>query len=144
MLCWFQVYNKVKKSQCTYICSFQILFPYRLLHSIEQITLFYIVGPCYLAIVYIQQCSYVSPNPPVYPSPTHISPLVTGNFVSKSLSLFYDFFDIFYIITYNFPCISDHIYLFFSVWLTKPSIIISRSIYIAENSIIFFLWLNSI
>lgn len=32
---------------------FQIPFPYRLLHSIEQITLCYSVGTCYLSILYI-------------------------------------------------------------------------------------------
>ena len=34
---------------------FQILFPFRLLHNIEQSTLCYTVGPCWLSILNIAE-----------------------------------------------------------------------------------------
>ena len=41
-------------------------------------------------------------------------------------------------------CISEIIYLFFSVWLTSLNMIISRSIHVAANGIIsFFSWLSN-
>ena len=36
---------------------FQILFPFMLLHNIEQSSLCYTVGPCLLSIVDIAECS---------------------------------------------------------------------------------------
>ena len=35
---------------------FQILFPFGLLHNIEQGTLCYTVGPCWLSILNIAEC----------------------------------------------------------------------------------------
>ena len=50
---------------------FRILFPYRPPQNMEQVSLSYTVGPCYLFILYIvvQQCVYANPNPPSYSSP---------------------------------------------------------------------------
>ena len=64
---------------------FQILFPYRLLPS--NIILCYTVGPYYLSILYIAMCISQSQSPNLSLLP-HISPLVTMNLFSKSLSLF--------------------------------------------------------
>ena len=36
---------------------FQIFFPFRLLHNIEQSSLCYIVGPCWLSILNIALCT---------------------------------------------------------------------------------------
>ena len=40
----------------------QILFPFRLLHNIEQSTLCYIVGPCRLPIFKIDRTVYTCPS----------------------------------------------------------------------------------
>ena len=42
---------------------FQILFPFRLLQSIEQSSLFYTVGPCWLSILNIPVCTCQSQTP---------------------------------------------------------------------------------
>ena len=42
---------------------FQILFPFRLLHSIEQSSLCYTVGPCWLSILNIAVCTCQSQTP---------------------------------------------------------------------------------
>ena len=39
-----------------YVSIFQILFPFRLLQNIEQSTLCYTVGPCWLSILNIVVC----------------------------------------------------------------------------------------
>ena len=52
---------------------FQILFPFRLLHNIEQSSLCYTVGPCWLSILNIAVCN-VSPKLPNYPSPLPFPP----------------------------------------------------------------------
>ena len=36
---------------------FQILFPFRLLHNIEQRSLCYTVGPCWLSVLNIAVCT---------------------------------------------------------------------------------------
>ena len=51
---------------------FQILFPYRLLQSVEQISLSYRVGPCYISILYIGDVHVntkllIYPSPPLFP-----------------------------------------------------------------------------
>ena len=47
---------------------YQILFPLRLLHNIEQSSLCYTVCPCWLSIIY--SSVYMSvPNSPTIPSP---------------------------------------------------------------------------
>ena len=65
---------------------FQILFPYRLLLSVDEGSLHYIVGTCWLSILCIV-LSYVNPNLPMYLSP-HLSALVTIHLFSKSVNLF--------------------------------------------------------
>ena len=42
---------------------FQILFPFRLLHNIEQSSLCSTVGPCWLSISYIAVCACQSQTP---------------------------------------------------------------------------------
>ena len=77
----------------TYICSLSDSFPIQSLHSTEQISLCYTVGPCCLSILYIVVCICQS-QPPNLSLLPHIFPLVNINSVSKSLSLFlfYKFF----------------------------------------------------
>ena len=42
---------------------FQILFPFKLLHNIEQSSLCYTVGPCWLSILNIAACTCQSQTP---------------------------------------------------------------------------------
>ena len=42
---------------------FQIYFPFWLLQTIEQISLYYIVGPCWLSILNIAVCIHQSQTP---------------------------------------------------------------------------------
>ena len=51
---------------------FQILFPFRLLQSIDQSSLCYTVGPCWIPILNIAVCTCQSqtPNLSLPPSPT--------------------------------------------------------------------------
>ena len=65
----------------------QILFPFRLLHNMEQSSLCYTVGPCWLSILNIIACIYQSQTPNLSLPPT-FPPLVTINLFSKSVSLF--------------------------------------------------------
>ena len=67
----------------------QTPLPSRLLHNIEQSSLCYTVGPCWLSFLNIAVCTCQSHNPklPNYPLP-HFSPLVTISSFSKSVSLF--------------------------------------------------------
>ena len=60
---------------------FQILVPYGLLHSIEQITLCYTVCLFYLSLLYIVVCACQSQTPNLSLL-SHIAPLVTVNLVS--------------------------------------------------------------
>ena len=62
--------------------SFQILFLYCSLQSIEQSFLCYTVGSYYL--FYIQQFVYINPNLPIYPP---LYPLITINLFSISVTL---------------------------------------------------------
>ena len=63
----------------TYTCiySFQILFPYRSLQSIEQSSLCYTVGPCGLPILYIVVCIRQSQPKFELPLTSHSANLVT-------------------------------------------------------------------
>ena len=71
------------------------------------------------------QCTYPHPYP---------FPLVTINLFSMPLSLFLFVYKIICII--QTPCISDHIsYLFFSVWLTSLSMIISLHMTLWSSSL---------
>ena len=65
---------------------FQILFPFRLLQSIEQSSLCYTVGP-WLSILNTAVCTCQSQTPNLS-LPPHPSPLVTISSFSKSVSLF--------------------------------------------------------
>ena len=56
MLCQFQVYSKVTQLYI-YTLLFQIPFPFRLLQNIEQSSLCYIVGPCWLSVFKIVVCT---------------------------------------------------------------------------------------
>ena len=64
---------------------FQILFPFRLLQSVEQSSLCYTVGPCCLSILNITVCIRSSQTPNL-PHPTSLPP-VTISLFSKSVSL---------------------------------------------------------
>ena len=54
---------------------FKILFPFRLLHSIEQSSLCSTVGPCWLSILNTAVCTCQShtpyPFPPPFPAGNH-------------------------------------------------------------------------
>ena len=66
----------------------QTPLPSRLPHNIEQSSVYYRVGPCWLSILK-QQCVHVHPKLPNYPSPPHHSPSPTTiSLSSKSVSLF--------------------------------------------------------
>ena len=57
MLCYFQVYRKeIQLYIYMFLFFFQILFPFRLLHNIEQRSLCYTVGPYWLSILNIVAC----------------------------------------------------------------------------------------
>ena len=84
MLCSFLLYSRENQ---LYIYTFPLFFRFsfhRSLQSIEQRSLCYTVGS-YQWSVYIEQRVYVSPNLPVYPSPT-CSPLVTISLFSISVT----------------------------------------------------------
>ena len=66
---------------------FQILFPFRLLQSIEQSSLCYTVGPRWLPILYTAMCTCQSQTPSLSLSP-HPSGLVTISSFCQSVSLF--------------------------------------------------------
>ena len=59
--CWVSFRCTAKWGSYVYTCiySFFSLFPYRPLQSTEQSSLGYIVGPCYLSILYIVVCMSV-------------------------------------------------------------------------------------
>ena len=56
----FQVYSKVQRYIYIY---FQILFPYKLSEDIDCSSLYYMVDPCCLSILYIVVCVYESKTP---------------------------------------------------------------------------------
>ena len=73
-LCSFEVYSKVIQLYIHVSILFQILFPFRLLQNIEQSSLCYTVGPCWLSVLNITVCTcqsqlpiYLSPNPKLPP-----------------------------------------------------------------------------
>ena len=54
----------------THVCTlFQVLFPFKLLQSIEQSSLGYTVGPCWLSILCILVCTCQSQTPNLFPAP---------------------------------------------------------------------------
>ena len=66
---------------------FRIISPFRLLQSIEQSSLCYTVGPCWLSILNITLRTCQSQTPSLSFPPT-VPPLVTISLFSKSVSLF--------------------------------------------------------
>ena len=86
MLCQFQVYSKVNQLYIYIYPLYQILSHighYRVLSrvpcAIQQVLMSY--------LFYIQQCVYVSPNLPIYPSPPY--PLLTISLFSIFLFFFF-------------------------------------------------------
>ena len=79
---------------------FQVLFPYKLLQNIEYSSLYYLVGPCWLSIVYIVECVYLCQTPNL--STTLLSLLVTMRFFCFVLFCFYmhEFFGISSLVSY--------------------------------------------
>ena len=65
---------------------FQVLFPFYLVHDIEQSYLCYTVGSCWLSILNIEVCVCQSQTP-VYPHPLSLH-LITISSFSKSVGLF--------------------------------------------------------
>ena len=60
---------------------FQVLFPFRLLHSIEQSSLCYTVGLCWLSILNIAVCTCQSQTP----NPINISKFKRNNLKENML-----------------------------------------------------------
>ena len=69
---------------------FQITFLFRLLENIEQGSLCYTVGPCWLSILNVAVCTHQSqtPNSSLPAAAPHLSPLVTISLFAKLVSLF--------------------------------------------------------
>ena len=86
------VYSKMTQIYAHIRILFHILFHYGLLSDIEYSSLCYTVGPCCLSvfIVYLFYSSVylLIPNSRFIPSPHRLSPLVTINLFSVSVSLF--------------------------------------------------------
>ena len=61
------IYIYIPKNICTYIL-FQVLFPYRLLHSIECSCLCYTLCPCCLCFMYSNVYHLLIPNSSLIPS----------------------------------------------------------------------------
>ena len=124
----------------TYKCiySFQILFPFNLLHNIEQSSLCYTVDPCWLSTLNIAVYIHGNPKLPNYPSPTLPFSLVSLSSFSKFVNLFVfkisAFVSFFLDSTYKWYCM-----IFLSVWLTSLNMTNSSSIHIAVSGIIFIL-----
>ena len=86
MLCQFQVYSKVNQLYIyrypvfLFLRFFSHIGHYRVLSrvpcAIQQVLISY--------LLYIQQCVYVNPNLPIYPSPPY--PLVTISLLSTSVT----------------------------------------------------------
>ena len=112
---------------------FQILFPYELLENIEYSFLFCTVGPCWLSFLYVVGSVYwsqISNLPLSHPFPVCFLCLwACFYFVDKFIYTL--FFKVLHISGITW-------YLSFSVWLTSLSMIISRFIHVAANSIIFY------
>ena len=121
---------------------FHTLFHYGLSEDIKYISLFYIVRPHCLFIVYI--CWFVSASPklPFLPFPASPPPLATTSLFSISVSTF-----LFPRYAHLCHSLGSHIcdvvwYLSFSFWLTSFGMIISRSIHVLTNGIILFLYVS--
>ena len=114
---------------------FQILFPFRLLQSIEQSLVLY--SRSLLVICFIYGSGYLwIPNSQFIPHPL-LSPLVTVSFFSMSMSLF---------LFYKFICIIFldstykwyHMIFVFLCLTISHNMIISRSIHVAAKGIVSF------
>ena len=65
---------------------FQILFPFRLLHNIEQSSLCFTAGPCWSSILktaYILKCTMSIPNSLTTPSPRSVYSFFLSSFVFR-------------------------------------------------------------
>ena len=60
---------------------FRILFPFSLLQNIEQNSLCYTVGLCWLTILHIVACTYQSPNPSLFLPPPFSPRIIFFRFV---------------------------------------------------------------
>ena len=91
ILCWSIVDERccvlgVQQSESVihiHVYIFEILFPFRLLHNIEQSLLFYTVDPSWLLILNLAVYACQSQTPSV-PVPTPTPPPLTINSFSKS------------------------------------------------------------
>ena len=80
MLCLFQVYSSDSVLHIRVSILFQILFAFRLLQNIEQSSLCYTVGPCWLSILNIAMCTCQSQTPNLSP-PSSTIPFGNHKFV---------------------------------------------------------------
>ena len=117
---------------------FEILFPFRLLHNIEQSLLFYTIDPSWLLILNLAVYTCQSQTPSV-PVPTPTPPSLTINSFSKSGNQF-------------LFCKQAHLYLFlffkilqisgiilsFSARQTSLIMTVSGSTHLAANGIVSF------
>ena len=116
------------------ITKYLILFS--MLYSKFLLLIYFIYSSVYLLILY-----------PNLPLSTCLSPLVTNNLFSVSVSLFLFYYSHLLALYFYIPHGSDNIqYIAFSFWHSEMLIIIpSRSIKVVSNGIIsFFLWLSII
>ena len=117
----------------TYLFFPQTPVPFRLPHNIEQSSLCYTVGPCWLSTLNTRV--YI----PTSNSLSHLllTPLVTISLFFKSVSLF-----LFYKWVHLYHFFLDSAYkgyhmMFLSLWLTSLSKTISRSIHVDANGMMY-------
>ena len=84
---YLQYFLCVQQSYSVIHAYIAILFPLRLLLSVEYSFSWYIVGPCWLYIIHLVVCVYINLRLLVYPSPP-FSPLVIINLFSMYAGLF--------------------------------------------------------
>ena len=111
---------------------FQILFPFRLLQNIEQSSLCYIVGLCWLSILSIILCTRPSKTSSLsltlFPPGNHKLVLLSLCFCLVNNNSFVSFLK-------DSACQWYHM-IFVFLCLTSLSVIISRSIHVVANGII--------
>ena len=99
------------------------------------------VGFCWSCILYIVEYIF-NPTLLIYPSPSF--PFGNHSLFYISMGLFLFCISIHLYLFLDFPYKHYHTILFVFVCLSSPSMVISRSIQVAANDIISFLWLSSI